>query len=72
MSRWWNRVTDADSEVVTLLTVRTTEGLEGVDRVMVWNTHAPGRGGAAEAVRQDTRVCGDRVVDVSFGEKRPG
>lgn len=28
--------------------------------------------GAADAVSQDTRVCGDRVVDVSFGGKRPG
>lgn len=72
-------MTDADSEVVTPLTVRTTEGLEGVDRVMVWNTHAPGvdrvmvqAGAVLQRLCVRTRVCGDRVVDVSFGGKHPG
>lgn len=48
---------DADSEVVTLLTVRTTEGLEGVGLVTVWDTHAPGRGWVPQRLCVRTHVC---------------
>lgn len=51
---------DADSEVVTLLSVPRTEGLEGAGHGQSGTRTLQAGVGAAEAASQDTRVCRDR------------